>query len=116
MGITPDRTTLPPRPSLRRIGWMVIACVRMKRGAEAWAKSRKVHERIVGKFEGMRRASAGASAGGGGGGAVGMGRGDREVRGEKRARRSLDAPSASASAVAVAKKESRRVSELRREW
>ena len=82
----------------------------MKRGAEAWAKSRKVHERIVGKFEGMRRAS-GSAVGGGGGGAVG-GRVEREKKG----RRSLDAPSASASASAVAKRESRRVSELRREW
>lgn len=85
---------------------MVIACVRMKRGAEAWAKNRKVHERIVGKFEGMRRASGGSLAG--------------RPEKEKRARRSLDAPSPSASAVAgpgaVAKRESRRVSELRREW
>ncbi|KFZ21776.1 hypothetical protein V502_02905 [Pseudogymnoascus sp. VKM F-4520 (FW-2644)] len=107
MGITPDRTTLPPRPSLRRVGWMVIACVRMKRGAEAWAKSRKVHERIVGKFEGMRRASSGAGV------ATGtVGRAEKEKKG----RRSLDAPSASAAASAVAKRESRRVSELRREW
>ncbi|OBT63344.1 hypothetical protein VE03_07246 [Pseudogymnoascus sp. 23342-1-I1] len=81
MGITPDRTTLPPRPSLRRVGWMVIACVRMKRGAEAWAKSRKVHERIVGKFEGMRRASGGgALTGSGAGTGAGTGRVEREKR------------------------------------
>lgn len=83
----------------------------MKRGAETWAKSRKVHERIVGKFEGMRRASGGALTG------TGAGRAEKE----KRARRSLDPPSPAASAVAagagqVAKRESRRVSELRREW
>jgi len=87
------------------VGWMVIACVRMKRGAEAWAKSRKVHERIVGKFEGMRRSSTGGAGLGGstslGGGGVGV----------KKTRRSLDAPSATAVA-----KGSRRVSELRREW
>lgn len=79
----------------------------MKRGAEAWAKSRKVHERIVGKFEGMRRASVG-------GGVPKVSTGRAERGGEKRTRRSLDAP-ASPAAV-VAKKESRRVSELRREW
>ncbi|OBT49005.1 hypothetical protein VE00_00016 [Pseudogymnoascus sp. WSF 3629] len=107
MGITPDRTTLPPRPSLRRVGWMVIACVRMKRGAEAWAKSRKVHERIVGKFEGMRRASVG-------GGVPKVSTGRAERGGEKRTRRSLDA--LASPAAVVAKKESRRVSELRREW
>lgn len=82
----------------------------MKRGAEAWAKSRKVHERIVGKFEGMRRASGSAVRGGG----VATGTVGRAEKGEKRARRSLDAPSPSASTVA--KRESRRVSELRREW
>lgn len=82
--------------------------MRMKRGAEAWAKSRKVHERIVGKFEGMRRASTGGSTGGGVGVTTGAGRAERERKG----RRSLDPPSASAGA----KKESRRVSELRREW
>ncbi|KFY53966.1 hypothetical protein V497_08062 [Pseudogymnoascus sp. VKM F-4516 (FW-969)] len=103
MGITPDRTTLPPRPSLRRVGWMVIACVRMKRGAEAWAKSRKVHERIVGKFEGMRRSSTGGAVGGASLGGAGVG--------VKKTRRSLDAPSTTAVA-----KGSRRVSELRREW
>lgn len=75
----------------------------MKRGAEAWAKSRKVHERIVGKFEGMRRASVGGS--------VAAGRTEKEKG--RGGRRSLDAPSPSS---AVAKKESRRVSELRREW
>jgi hypothetical protein len=78
--------------------------MRMKRGAEAWAKSRKVHERIVGKFEGMRRSSTGGAVGGSaslGGAGVGV----------KKTRRSLDAPSATAVA-----KGSRRVSELRREW
>ena len=104
MGITPDRTVLPPRASLRRVGWMVIACVRMKRGAEAWAKSRKVHERIVGKFEGMRRASSGS---------VVTGTGKVEKGAEKERRRRSDGPSSPAVGV---KKESRRVSELRREW
>ncbi|KFY73851.1 hypothetical protein V499_06082 [Pseudogymnoascus sp. VKM F-103] len=104
MGITPDRTVLPPRPSLRRVGWMVIACVRMKRGAEAWAKSRKVHERIVGKFEGMRRASSGSVV-------TGTGKVEKGV--EKERRRRSDGPSSPAVGV---KKESRRVSELRREW
>jgi len=103
MGITPDRSVHAPRPSLRRAGLLVLACVRMRRGAEAWAKSRRVHERIVGKLESMRRADGGARS-------VGAGAGSR---------RSLDG---GAGAGAGARKSaegqlvsSRRVSELRSE-
>lgn len=58
MGIhpSPDTYRTPITPiSLKRIGLLVLATIRMKRGAEAWAKNRKVHERIVGKFGEMRR-------------------------------------------------------------
>lgn len=85
--------------------------MRMKRGAETWAKSRKVHERIVGKFEGMRRASTGGASSGASA-STGAGRAERGVERERKARRSLDPPSTTAGV----KKESRRVSELRREW
>jgi hypothetical protein len=106
MGITPDRSTYPARPSLKRAALLVLACVRMRRGAEAWAKSRRIHERIVGKLDSMRRASVagiaaspariagGAGAGGRSGGAKG-----------ERARKSLEGQLVS----------SRRVSELRSE-
>jgi hypothetical protein len=55
MGITPDKTTSAKRPSLRTVFIMVRAGVRMKRGAEHWAKSRKIHERLVSTLEVMRR-------------------------------------------------------------
>jgi hypothetical protein len=56
MGITPDRT-LPQekRPTLRTVALMVRAGVRMKRGAEEWAKSKKIQERLLGSLESMRR-------------------------------------------------------------
>jgi hypothetical protein len=37
---------------------MIMAGVRMRKGAEEWRKSRKIHERIVGKLEGMKRGAA----------------------------------------------------------
>jgi hypothetical protein len=55
MGITPDKAISAKRPSLRTVFIMVRAGVRMKRGAEQWAKSRKIHERLVSTLEVMRR-------------------------------------------------------------
>jgi hypothetical protein len=43
------------KPSFRTIAIMVRAGVRMKRGAEQWAKSRQIHEKLVTKLEVMRR-------------------------------------------------------------
>jgi hypothetical protein len=57
MGITPDRTIHVKKPSFRTVAIMVRACVRMKRGAEQWAKSRQIHEKIVNKLEVMKRKS-----------------------------------------------------------
>jgi hypothetical protein len=57
MGITPDRTIREKRPSFREVAIMVRATVRMKRGAEQWAKSRSIHERLVTSVEAMRRKS-----------------------------------------------------------
>lgn len=54
MGITPDRTIHEKKPSLRTVAIMVIAGVRMRRGAEKWAKSKKIHERLVTTVEAMR--------------------------------------------------------------
>ena len=57
MGITPDTTIPFTRPSLKRVGLAVLATIRMKRGAEQWAKSRKIHDKLAGKVAEMRRAS-----------------------------------------------------------
>jgi Pericentrin-AKAP-450 domain of centrosomal targeting protein len=62
MGITPDRTIHEKKPSLRTVAIMVRAGVRMRRGAEQWAKSRKIHERLVATLEVMRRKSRKSSA------------------------------------------------------
>jgi len=55
MGITPDRTIHEKKPTLRTVAFMIMASVRMKRGAEKWAKSRKIHERLVTSLEVMKR-------------------------------------------------------------
>jgi hypothetical protein len=55
MGITPDKTIHDKRPSLRSVAFMVMAGVRMKKGAERWARNRKVHEKLVASVEVMRR-------------------------------------------------------------
>jgi hypothetical protein len=55
MGITPDRSIHVKKPSFRTVAIMVRAGVRMKRGAEQWAKSRQLHEKLVTKLEVMRR-------------------------------------------------------------
>jgi hypothetical protein len=34
---------------------MIMASVRMKKGAEKWAKSRKVHEKLVSSLEVIKR-------------------------------------------------------------
>lgn len=57
MGITPDRTIHKEKPTLRIVAIMVRAGIRMKRGAEQWAKSRKIHERLISTLEVMRRKS-----------------------------------------------------------
>lgn len=41
--------------SLRAVALMVMAGVRMKRDAEKWAKSRKVHDRLVSTLTTMKR-------------------------------------------------------------
>lgn len=58
MGITPDTTLRPEKPSLKRVGLAILATIRMRRGAEAWAKSRKIHDRLAGKVKEMRRSSS----------------------------------------------------------
>jgi len=63
MGITPDQTFHEKKRSLRSVAFMVMASVRMKKGAEQWAKSRKVHEKLVTSLEVMRRKTRKSSNG-----------------------------------------------------
>jgi hypothetical protein len=64
IGITPDATIREKKPSLRTVGFAVIASLRMRKMQEAWAGNKKVQEALVRKFEGMRRGSKGKSLGG----------------------------------------------------
>ncbi|KAK8155686.1 Pericentrin-AKAP-450 domain of centrosomal targeting protein-domain-containing protein [Phyllosticta citribraziliensis] len=58
MGITPDPNASfykkDKRPSLRCVAFGIIATLRMKKMADAWAVNRKVHESLVRTLEGMR--------------------------------------------------------------
>jgi hypothetical protein len=55
---------LPPRPikekkaTFRTVAFMIRATVRMRKGAEQWAKSRKIHEALVAKVESMKKKEA----------------------------------------------------------
>ena len=55
MGITPDRTIREKKPSLRTVGWMVVATVRMKRMQESWAANRQLHQSLMKKLEEVRK-------------------------------------------------------------
>lgn len=65
IGITPDATIREKKPSLRVIGFAVIASLRMQKMREAWAGNKKVQEALVKKFEGMRRGKGRTSLGAG---------------------------------------------------
>jgi hypothetical protein len=59
----------PPKPvkkaTFRQVAIMIRATIRMKKGAEQWAKSRKIHDSIVAKVESMKRKSVRKSVGNG---------------------------------------------------
>lgn len=55
MGITPDQSFRQKKHSLRTVGWVVIASVRMKKMQEAWAGNKKLHESLLKKLDSMRR-------------------------------------------------------------
>ncbi|KAK5144187.1 hypothetical protein LTR04_001654, partial [Oleoguttula sp. CCFEE 6159] len=61
MGITPPAPAAirETRPTLRAVGWMVIASVRMKRLQTEWAGNKKLHESLIRKLEMTRRGSKG---------------------------------------------------------
>lgn len=58
MGMASDKSAPAKKPTIRSVSLMIMAGVRMRKGAEEWRKSRKIHERIVGKLEGMKRGAA----------------------------------------------------------
>lgn len=63
MGIKPDPALyrIPSvadgtkKPTFLVVATMVRAAVRMKRGAEEWAQSRKLHDRLLQGLEAMRK-------------------------------------------------------------
>ncbi|KAI9822425.1 MAG: hypothetical protein M1827_000144 [Pycnora praestabilis] len=57
MGITPDRSIRDKRPSLRSVGWMVLASVRMKKMQGEWASNRRIHATLARKVEQTKRQS-----------------------------------------------------------
>ena len=57
MGVTPDRNTREKRPSLRAVGLMIIAGVRMRRLQAEWAVQKKIQASLVKKAEQVRKGS-----------------------------------------------------------
>jgi hypothetical protein len=65
IGITPDATIREKRPTLRTVGFAVIASLRMQKMREAWAGNKKVQDALIKKFEAMKRGKGRSSIGGG---------------------------------------------------
>lgn len=57
MGITPDISYHAKKHSLKTVGLMFIAGIRMQRLSREWAGNRKIHGELVRKVEAMRRQS-----------------------------------------------------------
>ncbi|MCJ1378076.1 hypothetical protein MMC17_001172 [Xylographa soralifera] len=57
MGVTPNRKTREKRPSLRAVGLMVVAGVRMRKMQAEWAVQKKIQASLVKKAEQMRKGS-----------------------------------------------------------
>jgi hypothetical protein len=66
IGITPDATIREKRPTLRTVGFAVIASLRMQKMREAWAGNKKLQDALIKKFEAMKRGKGRSSIGGGG--------------------------------------------------
>ncbi|KAI7530674.1 hypothetical protein KC316_g17339, partial [Hortaea werneckii] len=62
MGITPDVSFRERKPSVKTVGLMVIAGLRMQRMQQAWQGNKKLQEQLVKKLEGMRRRQGKGSA------------------------------------------------------
>jgi hypothetical protein len=57
MGVVPDRQARKKRPSLRAVGYMVLAGVKMQRSAKEWAVQTKIQASLVKKAEQVRKSS-----------------------------------------------------------
>ncbi|MCJ1390835.1 hypothetical protein MMC18_003696 [Xylographa bjoerkii] len=57
MGVTPDKEIRVKRPSLKAVGLMVIAGVRMRKMQAEWAVQKKIQASLVKRAEPMRRGS-----------------------------------------------------------
>ena len=55
----------PKRPSLRAVGFMVMASCRMKRMSKEWAGQRRVRDALSKKLEGMMQGKKGKRTSGG---------------------------------------------------
>ncbi|EMF08949.1 uncharacterized protein SEPMUDRAFT_93270 [Sphaerulina musiva SO2202] len=55
IGVTPDMSFREKKRSLRSVGLMVVAGVRMKMGAEKWKEQKRVEEVLLKKLEGVRK-------------------------------------------------------------
>ncbi|ESZ96674.1 hypothetical protein SBOR_2933 [Sclerotinia borealis F-4128] len=53
--LNPEPAPAPkPKATIRTVALLIIASVRMRKGAEAWDINKKMHEKILGKLEVMR--------------------------------------------------------------
>ena len=57
MGVTPDKSIREKKPTLRAVGIMVLASVRMRRLQTEWAGQKKIQASLAKKVEEMRRES-----------------------------------------------------------
>jgi hypothetical protein len=51
----PPRPTREKKPTFKTVAIMVRATIRMRKGAEQWVKSKKIHEALMAKVESMQR-------------------------------------------------------------
>lgn len=51
----PPRPVREKKPTLKMVAIMIRATIRMRKGAERWAKSKKIHEALIAKAESMKR-------------------------------------------------------------
>jgi hypothetical protein len=55
MGVTPKTKVRDQKPTLRSVGYVIMATVRMRKMQEAWSGNKKLHETLMKKLDGMRR-------------------------------------------------------------
>jgi len=57
MGITPVPEEAPRKPTLKTVGVMVVAAVRMRKLQQAWAVNKEQHEKLIKKLDAVRKRS-----------------------------------------------------------